>query len=206
MVSQANVQWLGAAVSNPDNPKTTMALIFIGCFFIGWNESICLTNSTILVRDQREIGVAGGTAGSVRAALSAVFTAIYTSILSNRLTETVVSEVPTALTEAGLPSSSVTDFLEALTAGNSSALETVPGVADQIIAVGVAAYKHANSDAYRTVYLSTIAFSGLALVLSLFAPNTDKLMTGQVAATLHQTDTKVSAEKLEMDDMPTQEM
>lgn len=182
-----------------------MALIFIGCFFIGWNESICLTNSTILVRDQREIGVAGGTAGSVRAALSAVFTAIYTSILSNRLTETVASEVPSTLTDAGLPSSSVADFLEALTAGTSSALEAVPGVTDQIIAVGTAAYKHANSDAYRTVYLSTIAFSGLALILALFAPNTDKLMTGQVAATLHQTETKASAEKIAMDEIPAQE-
>jgi hypothetical protein len=176
-----------------------MALIFIGCFFIGWNESICLTNSTILVRDQRDIGVAGGTAGSVRAALSAVFTAIYSAILSNRLSETVSSEVPPAVIDAGLPSSSVTQFIKALTAGTASALDAVPGVTAQIIAAGETAYKQANADAYRTVYLSTIAFSGLAVILSIFAPNTEKLMTGQVAATLHREETKQSLEKMELE-------
>jgi hypothetical protein len=177
-----------------------MALIFIGCFFIGWNESICLTNSTILVRDQREIGVAGGTAGSVRAALSAVFTAIYSAILTNRLSKTVTSEVPAAVINAGLPSSSAAQFVDAITVGTTDALDVVPGVTAQIIAVGQTAYKHANADAYRTVYLTTIAFSGLAVILSFFAPNTEKLMTGQVAATLYREDTKLSSEKFELEE------
>ena len=174
----------GAAVTNPDSRKTAIALILLGCFWIGWNESLCLANSTICVRDQREIGIAGGLAGSIRAAICAVVVAIYTTTLSNRLGETIPAEVPPAVVEAGLPSSSVADFMTAISAGTSDAFASVPGITDEIIAVGIRAYKVASADAYRTVYLSTIAFSGVAIILTWFAPNTEKFMTQQVVATL----------------------
>ena len=175
----------GAAVTNPDTKQTAIALIFLGCFWIGWNESLCLANSTICVHDQREIGIAGGLAGSIRAAICAVVVAIYTTTLSNRLSETIPAEVPPALVDAGLPSSSVADFMSAISAGTSDAFASIPGITDEIIAVGVRAYKVANADAYRTVYLSTIAFSGVAIILTWFAPNTEKFMTQKVVATLH---------------------
>lgn len=44
---------LGAAVVQPDNKNTIIAVVFIGCVLIGWNESVTLTNATILVRDQK---------------------------------------------------------------------------------------------------------------------------------------------------------
>lgn len=176
------------ATTTPDTKGTAIALLFIGCFFIGWNESLCLANATICVHNQREIGVAGGMAGSIRAAICAVLEAIYTTVLSNRLTQTVSSEVPPALIDAGLPSSSVAAFLSAVAAGTADAFASVPGITANIVAVGVHAYKVANSDAYRTVYLSTIAFSSLAMVLTLFAPNTEKYMTSKIVATLHNED------------------
>lgn len=172
-----------AALSTPDNFALTAAMIFLGCFFIGWNESICLANATILVKDQREIGIAGGTAGSVRAAICAVLVAIYVSIQTNRLGETIPEQVPPVLIDAGLPSSSVAAFLSAIALG-ADALKAVPGVTDQIIAAGYRAYQEASADAYRTVYLVTIAFSGLSIILTWWAPNTDDLMSGKVAATL----------------------
>lgn len=185
-----------AAVANPDNSSTTIALIFLGCFFIGWNESICLANATILVQDQREIGIAGGTAGSVRAAICAVLVAIYVSIETNRLGETIPQEVPPALIGAGLPASSVSTFLQAISLG-TDALKAVPGVTDQIIAIGYRAYQEASADAYRTVYLATIAFSGVSIILTWWAPNTDDLMSGKVAATLHHEAERASEKNVE---------
>ncbi|KAF2638102.1 siderophore iron transporter [Massarina eburnea CBS 473.64] len=185
-----------AAVSTPDNESTAIALIFMGCFFIGWNESICLTNSTILVKDQNEIGIAGGTAGSVRAAICAVLVAIYVSIQTNRLEETIPRQVPPVLLNAGLPQSGVPLFLQALQLGKE-ALAAVPGVTDQILQTGYRAYQEASADAYRTVYLATIAFSGLSILLTWWAPNTDDLMNGKVAATLNHERNPESAEKVE---------
>jgi len=184
-----------AATVTPDNKSTQLAIIYLGCVFIGWNEGLCLNNATILVQDQREVGVAGGTSGCVRSVISAVLTAIYVSILTNRPTTTIPEVVPPALVNAGLPATSVADFLAAITAGTPDAFADISGITDAIIAVGLRAYKVANADAYRTVYLSTIAFSALAVLLTWFAPNTEKYMTGQVAATLHHEGQSTGDEK-----------
>jgi hypothetical protein len=184
---------------NPYNKKTQIALIYLGCVFIGWNESICLTNTTVLIRNQQEIGIAGGTAGCIRSIISAILEAVYISIFTNRLTKTVVNDVPPALINAGLPASSVVGFMEALTLGTS--FSNVAGVTNAIIAAGGKAYKVANAEAYRTVYLSTIAFSCTGILLSWFAPNTDEYMSSKVAATLHhvgQEDDLVSKESATM--------
>lgn len=75
--------------------------------------------------------------------------------------------------------------MSAIAAGTTDAFQSVPGITDQIITVGVRAYKFANSDAFKTVYLTTIAFSGVAVILTFFAPNTEKFMTEKVVATLN---------------------
>jgi hypothetical protein len=175
-----------AATVSPDNKSTQIALIYIGCCFIGWNESVCLTNTTILVKNQQEVGIAGGAAGATRSVISAVLTAVYVSVFTNRITETISTEVPPALVAAGLPASSVPGFLVAFTNGTAAAFNAVPGISPSIIAAGARSYKVASADAYRTVYLVTIAFSGLGVLLTWFAPNTEKYMTNNVAATLHQ--------------------
>lgn len=173
--------------------------MFLGCFWIGWNESICLANTTICLKDQKEIGIAGGLGASIRAAICAVLVAVYTTILNNRLTQATSSRVPPALVGAGLPAGSVADFVTIIsTAGTtapSDAYAGVQGVTDRIIEVGVRAYQMANVDAYRTVYLSTIAFSGVAIVLTFWAPNTEEYMTGRVAATLNRDGSASDEEK-----------
>ena len=157
----------------------------MGCFFVGWIENVCLSLTTIALNDQSEIGTGAGVAGSVRAAISAVSAAVYSAVLSNRLTQTISSEVPSALIKAGLPTSSVPDFIAAIAVGTPEAFASVVGLTDTITKVGLRAYKVANADAYRTVFLTTIAFSGLALLLSFFVPNVDDRMTSDVVATLH---------------------
>ncbi|ROT39089.1 MFS general substrate transporter [Sodiomyces alkalinus F11] len=168
-------------VTRPEDKAAAIALVTLGCFWVGWNESICLSNATICVHDQREIGVAGGMAGSLRAAICGVLLAIYTVILSNRLTENIPKYVPAALLEAGLPESSVADFMGGLALGS---FEGVVGATESVIAAGMRAYQEANAKAFQTVYLTTIAFSVIAVGLTWFAPNTEKYMTEKVVATL----------------------
>lgn len=175
----------GCACVTPDNKATVLALMYSGCFCIGWNETLCLANATILVKDQKEIGAAGGVAGSVRAFISAICVAVYATVLTNRLTTTISTQVPAALVAAGLPASSVVQFLGAFTIGTPAAFEAVPGATADIIAIGARAYKVANADAFSTVYLTSLAFTGVAIILTWFAPNTDDLMSSKVAATLH---------------------
>lgn len=185
-----------AASVTPDNKKTQIALIYLGCVFIGWNESLCLSNTVLLVHDQREVGVAGGLAGSVRSLISSISQAVYVAVLTNRLTAEIPARVPPAVVAAGLPETSVASFIGAISAGSADAFARVPGATSGVIAIGVRAYKLANAAAFKDVYLTTIAFSAIAVILTWFAPNTEHLMTGEVAATLqHQGRKEVDGEK-----------
>jgi hypothetical protein len=109
----------------------------------------------------------------------------YSVILSNRLTTTIGTQMPPALLAAGLPASSIASFIAAFSVG-PTAFDAVPGITPEILAIGTNAYRHANADAYRTVFFANMAFSGVAIVCSLLLPNVDHLLTGQVATTLHQ--------------------
>lgn len=173
------------AVATPNTKNLACALVFIGCFFVGWVENVCLSLTTIALDDQNEIGTGAGVAGSVRAAISTISQTVYVVVLSNRLTTTISTQVPAALVAAGLPVTSVTQFIAAISVGTPAAFAAVPGISSEITVAGLAAYKTANADAYRTVFLTTIAFSGLALVLSFFVPNVEDRMTDDVAAALH---------------------
>lgn len=171
------------AYSTPSTFAGTMVLVNLCTFFIGWNESVCITNAGIELDDQREIGTAVGMAGSIRSTISTIASTIYVVVLNNRMAQTVPSEVPPVLIEAGLPQSSVAAFLSGLSTGS---FDDVPGLTPQIQAVGSQAYKLASSHAFQTVYLTSIAFSGIAVILSYWAPDVDDKLTSQIAVTLHQ--------------------
>ena len=151
----------------------------------GWVESVGLAISGIAIKDQAEIGTAVGVAGSIRSAVSTIAATVHVVILTNRLETTIPAQVPPALISAGLPATSIADFSKAVTASTPAAFAAVKGLTSEILAIGLAAYKVASASAYQTVFLSTIAFSGVAMILALFAPNVDDKMTDEVISTIH---------------------
>ncbi|KAF4980103.1 hypothetical protein FZEAL_3824 [Fusarium zealandicum] len=183
-VALSGIFFGATATSTPDSRVRATTCVALGTFFIGWAESLAITIVTIAAWDQSKLGSASGLAGSIRFFISSISVTVYTVILSNRLTQEISNQVPKAVTEAGLPSSSVADFVAGLSAG--TAFDDIPGATKSIIATGIRAFKEANAAAYRTVFLASIAFSGVALIASLMLPNVDALLTGKVASTLHK--------------------
>jgi hypothetical protein len=165
-------------------PRAATLLSF-GVFFVGWTEGAAITIVTLAAKDQFALGTASGVAGSIRFLISSIAATVYSVILTNRLATTISTQVPPALIAAGLPISSIPSFIAAFALG-PTAFAKIPGVTPAILAAGTSAYKHANADAYRTVFLSNIAFSGVAIICSLLLPNVDHLLTSQVATTLHK--------------------
>lgn len=98
---------------------------------------------------------------------------------------TVPEYVPPALIEAGLPSSSVADYFTALANGTAAAFANVPGISPTILAAGQRAYQDANAAAYQTVFLCTIAFSGIGIIVTIFCPDIDHMLTNEVTTPLH---------------------
>lgn len=155
----------------------------MGSFFIGWTENLAVTAITLTTQNQGELGTAGGIAGSIRYLITSISTTVYTVVLSNRQAEEIPQKVAAAVTTNGLPASSVSSFISALAIG-PSAFADIPGITPRIIAAGSYAYRVANSNSFRTVFLSTIAFSCVALIATLFLPNFDSLLSDKIATTL----------------------
>jgi C4-dicarboxylate transporter len=93
-----------------------------------------------------------------------------------------------AAEKADLPASSLTALFTALTAGTSAAFEKVPGITENIIAAAGSAMKIADYQAFKTVYLASIAFSGLSICAALCAQNVDDKLTDQVARRFRSTE------------------
>ena len=173
------------ASCTPDTESRAIVLITLGTFLIGINECLTSAAATLSLHDQREIGTAIGLGGSLRSFVSTLASTVYTVVLNNRLASTIPNQVPRALVNAGLPADSTAAFLKAYTNGTAAAMEAVPGITPQIIAIGDRAYRFATSDAFKTVFYSTIAFMGLGVICVIFVPNVDHLLTTEVSQTLH---------------------
>jgi len=89
--------------------------------------------------------------------------------------------VPPAVIGVGLPATTLVPFLAGFVTGNFT---NIPSIAPKIIVVSLRAYEEACAKAYSTVFLSTLIFSGLGVILSFCRLNVDEKMTNQVAATL----------------------
>lgn len=144
---------------------------------------MAVTAITLTTHDQSELGSAGGIAGSIRFLITSISTTVYNVVLANRQAVEIPNKVTSAVMASGLPASSVSSFIKALALG-PAALADIPGITPSIIAAGSRAYQEANSASFQTVFLTTIAFSCVALITTLFLPNFDALMSDQVATTL----------------------
>lgn len=96
----------------------------------------------------------------------------YTAVLSNRLSQTIASKVPSSIIRGGTYRCDL--------CGNTRRLCQRHGK--------FRFHHYYRTQCLRTVSLTTIVFSGLALVLSFFVPNVEDRLTGDVVATLHNRD------------------
>ncbi|KAI4925338.1 hypothetical protein J4E85_007217 [Alternaria conjuncta] len=172
------------STANPSNQAQSSALIFFSAMMMGYVADIALGNAILTITDQREIGAAGGAAASVRTAVAGTCQAVYNVVLANRRSTTVPAAVVPAVLGAGLPKDSTASILSALSLGTPAAWSAVKGLTPEIRAVAVSAYHSGLSQAFKTVYLVSLAFTGLGILLSLLAPNTSKLLTEKVAVSL----------------------
>jgi hypothetical protein len=108
-------------------------------------------------------------------------------------------EIVPAVEAAGLPASSVPQLFAAMANGTTAAFESVPGITPSILAAFELATKHAYSHAFKIVYLSSLAFAGIAIVAALFVIDVDKYMTNFVNKTIHKP--QIHAEEKNQDEV-----
>ena len=172
------------SVGTQHNEALTASMLVIGCFFLGIVEAICLTLSSIAIDDQNDIGTAVGFAASFRSLGGALATTVYSTILANRLKQTIPALVPPAVIQAGLPATSIPALLEVFQ--GLLPANKVPGLTSRVLAVGTDAYQTANAQAYKTCFLTSIAFCGLGVIGAWFCPDLKPETEHLVAKELHR--------------------
>ncbi|KAH7394196.1 putative siderophore iron transporter [Phaeosphaeria sp. MPI-PUGE-AT-0046c] len=132
------------------------------------------------------IATATAVTTSCRAIAATVFTAIFIAAFTTRVSVKVPVYVSTAVLEAGLPSTSVDQFMTAFTAKDQEVLAQITGITPEIITVAAAALKQAFADSIRVVYFITIPFGIVACIGCLFLGDMKATMNYHVDAPLEQ--------------------
>ncbi|KAF3111031.1 hypothetical protein TWF706_000474 [Orbilia oligospora] len=107
---------------------------------------------------------------------------IFEQIFSSKEKDILPGKISTAVLDAGLPSSSLEEFLIGSEHGITSALLNIPGVSQAVLEAGSSAMVQGLADSYRFIWYSLIPFAFVTLVLAFFLMSTKAQMTRQVAA------------------------
>ncbi len=174
---------VGLATIQPND--STRAVVFGGLAGLGFGAPLVLVIAGVqLSTPHHLIATATALTTSARAVSATVFTAIYAAALNTRLDKYIPSYVAKAALGAGLPQSSVHAFVEALSASDTAALKTIPGVTPIIINSGVVALKHALADGIRVVFMIAAPFGALACIACFFLGDLKETMNYHVDAPL----------------------
>ncbi|OQV05609.1 hypothetical protein CLAIMM_10322 [Cladophialophora immunda] len=172
---------VGMATTQPDS--STNLVIFAALTGIGFGAPLILVVAGVQLSTPHDLIVtATAVTISARGVGASIFIAIYSAAATSRLQKDLPSYVSKAAVAAGLPLSSVRDFVEALVAGDNGAVAEIPGVTSAIVASGVAAMKHAFADSLRVVFIIAAPFGAVACVASLFLMDLRQTMNYRVDA------------------------
>ncbi|OQV11091.1 hypothetical protein CLAIMM_14988 [Cladophialophora immunda] len=162
---------------------STNSIIFGGLSGIGFAAPLVLIVAAVqLCSPHNLIATSTALTTSARAVAATVFTAIYAASVDTRIDSKVPTYIAKAALGAGLPPSSVTQFVEALVGKETSVLPQIPGVTPAVIAAGIAGLKQATADSIRVVYIIAAPFSLLACIMTLFIGDLTPVMTYRVEA------------------------
>ncbi|KAL1909663.1 hypothetical protein Sste5344_004511 [Sporothrix stenoceras] len=182
------------AATTPFTPHMAVAFIFLASVFLGYVENVALTIGPFCL-DPGDLGLALGLLGATRSTLATTAQAIFVTILNNKLIVNIPKYVIPAVTNAGLPQSSVDALLAGLSVGNFTA---VPDITPTIVMAAVASNKEAYSQSFKIVYLAAIAFGGCGILAALNAPNSESKFTDIIPRKMHDKnlDNKVAQSKV----------
>lgn len=161
------------AALTPADKNLGVALTILGPFCVGFIELASLALAPLFC-EASEIGLASGLLASIRSAGGSVAVAVYSTILSNRLSSTIPNNVVPAALDAGLAPSETSDLLAAVSSKDLSAFS------DAVREAVAAALPDAYAQAFKTVYLASLGFGGVAIVGCLFAKDAKEHLTSRV--------------------------
>ncbi|KIX06701.1 uncharacterized protein Z518_04677 [Rhinocladiella mackenziei CBS 650.93] len=160
-----------------------MALAFscLGGIGIGIIELLTILLIQLATPDEW-IGFANGAIGLLRCMGGSVGTAIYTTIFQSKASQLIPRDVAAVAIQAGLPQSSLLEFLGVLTGAiTTTPISAVPGVTPGIIEISSLALRRAYMDSFKYVWYASIPFGVVSLACALSTKDLSPNLTMKVA-------------------------
>lgn len=158
-------------------------LMFCGLAGIGFGSPLILiVSATQLSTPHSLIATATAISNSTRAVAGTIFIAGFGAALNDRLSTRLGPYIAAAAAQAGLPASSISDFITALLGTDPTAVSNVAGVTPAIIASGVAGMRQAFADSLRVVWIIAAPFGAVACIACFFMGDLKKTMNYRVDA------------------------
>jgi hypothetical protein len=124
---------------------------------------------------------------SCRTLAASIFVAAYSTALSSRLGTYIPSYIARAVTQAGLPASSIGPFIGAFSSHDEAALARIPGATPAVLGAAGGAMQQAFADGVRVVFIIAAPFGAVACILCLFLPSFKEVMDRKIDAPLEHT-------------------
>lgn len=157
----------GLATVQPS--QSTNAIIFSGLAGIGFAGPLILMIAAVqLSVPHHLIATATAVLTSSRAVAASVFTAIFGAAVSSEMPVKLPAYTASAAIKAGLDPQYVSQFVGAMLGGDTSALQSIPGITPTIIEAGKAAVLQATADSFRYVFIIAAPFGAAACLVSWF--------------------------------------
>lgn len=170
---------VGMATVQPN--QSVNHVVFNGLCGLGFGGPLILLISCAqLAVPHHLIATATAVMTSSRAVAAAMFTAIYSASVGSSETSKLPSYIGKAAVAAGLPQTTLTEFVRAMLSKNAAALEKLGTPA--IVAAAQKAVLQAQADSFRIVYIIAAPFGLIAVILSWFIEDMTTLMTYHVDA------------------------
>ena len=163
-----------ASIQPGDSGVSIGASIIAGVGFGG--PLILIIAGVQLATPRHYIATATAITTSTRAVAATVFTAIYAAAYRDRITVKLPAYVAAAALKAGLPPASLKPFLGAFLTEDTAALAKIPGLSPTVLGAAATAFKHAQADSIRVVYIIAAPFGLLAVIACFFMSSLSKSM------------------------------
>lgn len=169
------------ATVTPSTPARGMGLSFFGGLGTGGLLLPAATILTIISPDEVIATITAATV-SIRLVGASIGYSVYFNVLQNKLAAVLPTNVGGAAALAGLPASEIPGFLGAFLTGNTTAISSYPLA---VLGAAQVALKESYTEAFRLVYLVSIAFGASAIIACLFLGDIKKFMVDRVAVDIH---------------------
>ena len=112
------------------------------------------------------LGLTTGQLIAARGAGQTVSAAVLAAVYGAKIQTILPAKVADAVMEAGLPPSSVAEFVTDIAKGNAIALMTIPGINDSIVAAGQTAATRAYVESFHYGWYTALPFAIVALLIT----------------------------------------